>query len=258
MTDGTGKKIELREGEQLDDLQCAGLRILQKRGAFRYGTDAVLLANYAAAHVNASASLRARLERPGAKLVNIADAGTGTGIVPILLCGKLGAVLGQLHVDAVEIQPDMCELAARSVALNGLDGIIDVRCADICRSGLENMSCDAVTLNPPYVRAGSGLKSDLDAIACAKHEIFRTQEEMIAASAALLRFRGQMFLVDRPDRLTDALAAMRGAGVEPAELTMVHADFDAPPVLFLCTGRKGGGKGLKVTAPRKADNYGGW
>ena len=37
----------LREGEQLDDLQLNGLKILQKKGSFRYGTDAVLLANFA-------------------------------------------------------------------------------------------------------------------------------------------------------------------------------------------------------------------
>ena len=247
----------LREGEQLDDLQCAGLYIIQKRGTFRYGTDAVLLANYAANRVNASAALRSRLSAPGKKRVNIVDAGTGTGIIPILLCGKLAAREGQLHIDAVEIQPEMCELAKRSVDLNRLGGIIEVRCADICESGLGNMSCDAVTLNPPYVRAGSGLRNDIGGVAVARHEIYRTQEEMIAAAAKLLRFHGMLYMVDRPDRLTDALSAMRGAGVEPVELTMVHADLAQPPVLFLCTGRKGGGKGLRVTAPLMADNYGG-
>ena len=247
----------LREGEQLDDLQCAGLYIIQKRGTFRYGTDAVLLANYAAHRINASAGLRARLSGGGRKRVNIVDAGTGTGIIPILLCGKLNAQAGQLHIDAVEIQPEMCELAGRSVDLNNLGGTVEVRCADICESGLANVSYDAVTLNPPYVRAGSGLRNDTGGIAAARHEVYRTQEEMIAAAAGLLKYHGMMYLVDRPDRLTDALGAMRGAGVEPVELTMVHADLSAPPVMFLCAGRKGGGKGLKVTAPLMADNYGG-
>ena len=37
----------IREGERVDDLQLAGLRILQKDSGFRFGMDAVLLADFA-------------------------------------------------------------------------------------------------------------------------------------------------------------------------------------------------------------------
>lgn len=91
-----------REDETLHDLQCGGLRILQKRGGFRFGTDAVLLADFAAA-------------RPGER---IADFGTGTGILPLLMAARSE----RTRFEALEIQPDIAEMAQRSVRLNALDG----------------------------------------------------------------------------------------------------------------------------------------
>ena len=62
----------IREGERVDDLQLAGLRILQKDSGFRFGMDAVLLADFA------------RVEERD----RCADFGTGTGILPLLLAGR--------------------------------------------------------------------------------------------------------------------------------------------------------------------------
>ena len=59
-------------GERLDSLQLAGLRILQKERGFRFGMDAVLLADFARV-------------APGD---HVADFGTGTGILPLLLFGR--------------------------------------------------------------------------------------------------------------------------------------------------------------------------
>ena len=244
-----GTMPELANGEQIDDLQYKGLRILQKKGSFRYGTDAVLLANYAADAVNSGVRLVSRLKGEKGRPVRFVDAGTGTGIIPILMCGKIDAAPGRKRFTAVEIQPDMCELAKRSIVLNGQEAEINVVNSDIVGCGLEAGSFDVATVNPPYVRNGSGLLSGISGIARARHEIVRTQEEMIEACAKLLCPQGLLFMVNRPDRPADALVAMRQSGVEPHALTMVHAFPDAAPVMFLCTGRKNGGRGLKVTPP---------
>ena len=245
------------EGEQIDDLQCAGLVILQKKGTFRYGTDAVLLANYASKTIKSSARLLKRLRMPGKTestgALRIVDVGTGTGIMPVLMYGKLNAEEGShpegAFYTAVEIQAEMCDLARRSVLLNGLEKSISVVNADICEGCLKPGAYDIVTMNPPYVRAGSGIISDLSGVAGARHEIARTQEEMIRAACMLLVPGGYMFMVNRPDRLTDTLCALREAGCEAGEITFIHANIEKPPVMFLLTARKGGGKGLRVTAP---------
>ena len=62
----------IHPGERLDDLQLAGMRILQKEAGFRFGMDAVLLADFA------------RVEARD----TVADFGTGTGILPVLLRGR--------------------------------------------------------------------------------------------------------------------------------------------------------------------------
>ena len=64
-------KLTILPGERVDELQQAGLRILQKEQGFRFGMDAVLLSSF----VRAESRDRC------------ADFGTGTGILPLLLAG---------------------------------------------------------------------------------------------------------------------------------------------------------------------------
>jgi len=40
-------EVKLNENERIDDLQCKGLKIIQKKDGFCFGLDAVLLANFA-------------------------------------------------------------------------------------------------------------------------------------------------------------------------------------------------------------------
>lgn len=122
----------LKPGERLDDLQRNGLHIIQHPQAFRFGMDAVLLADFT--------RLRPR-ER-------VADMGTGAGILPLLLSQK------QLDArfEAFEIQPEMADMARRSVALNGLEERIRVHAADM-RAAYELIgreSMHAAVCNPPY------------------------------------------------------------------------------------------------------------
>ncbi|MEG2389016.1 MAG: hypothetical protein RSC90_10685, partial [Clostridia bacterium] len=58
-----------RPGERIDDLQRDGLVILQRPGTFCFGTDSVLLADFAAPK----------------KAERVADLGTGTGVLCLLM-----------------------------------------------------------------------------------------------------------------------------------------------------------------------------
>ena len=94
-------EIELKPGERLDELQRNGYRIIQDPGRFCFGMDAVLLSDFA------------QVKNSG----RVLDLGTGTGILPILMEAKTKAV----HLTGLEIQPEMAEMAARSVKLNHLE-----------------------------------------------------------------------------------------------------------------------------------------
>ena len=94
----------LNDDEQIDNLFLKDLKIIQKKGCFRYGTDAVVLSDFAAKYI-----------KKGAKVLDI---GTGTGILPILLSAKTEAK----NLTGLEIQEEMAELAKRSVEMNELVG----------------------------------------------------------------------------------------------------------------------------------------
>lgn len=223
--------IKINENEQIDDLLCDGLKIIQKSGVFRYGTDAVLLANYA-------------VIPDGARVLDI---GTGTGIIPILLTAKTNA----LHITGLEIQPDMAEMASRSVAMNLLENKVSIACGDICRATefFAKGSFDAIVTNPPYKRKGCGLINENDSKTIARHEIAGTLDDFIRVSSELLKQYGHFSMICRPDRFCDAVESLRRYRLEPKEVTFVHSDVGKPPVMFLLHAVKGGGKNFVVTAP---------
>lgn len=85
------------------------------------------------------------------------DLGTGTGILPILLCARDPAV----RFEAVELQPACADMASRSVALNHLEDRIRVHTMDLkdAPDRLGHSAFDAVLCNPPYGKRGGALRN---------------------------------------------------------------------------------------------------
>ena len=77
----------LREDETLEELQPFGLKLLQKKEGFRFGMDSVLLADFAGIRTDDL----------------VADFGTGSGVLPLLLIGRKK---GNRFI-GVEIQQDI-------------------------------------------------------------------------------------------------------------------------------------------------------
>jgi tRNA1Val (adenine37-N6)-methyltransferase len=221
----------LRDGERIDDLGIAGLRIIQNPNKFCFGIDAVMLANFATVK----------------KGDTVVDFGTGTGIIPIILAGKTKAS----KIIGIEIQEDMAEMAQRSVAMNGLDDRVKVLAGDLkCACSLVGEGkADLVVSNPPYMNDGGGLKNPDSSKAIARHEILCTLEDIVKSAGRVLRNGGRLAMVHRTGRMVDVLLAMREGGIEPKRLRMVHSAIDRESNLFLVEGAKEGGKFLKVSKP---------
>ena len=221
----------LKENEQLDDLQINGLRIIQNSTKFKFGTDAVLLANYAKI-------------KPGGKCI---DLGTGTGIIPLILSAKskAGEIIG------IEIQEELCEMAIRSIALNNLTTKIGIIQADIKNAEdlFDKESFENVISNPPYMKNGSGFQNDDKSIAVSRHEIACDIEDIAKASEYLLKDKGMLSMVHRPNRLVDVLTVLRKYSLEPKTIRFVHPYADSAPNLFLINAQKNTQPFLKVEAP---------
>ncbi len=214
--------------ETLDDLEIEGLRIIQKKNGFKFGIDAVLLSDFA----KDSASKKTL------------DLCTGTGIIPILLSAKTKTP----KLFGLEIQPQIADMARRSVEYNSLLGRVEITCGDLKEATklYPKGSFDKITCNPPYMKNNTAVKNETDTLAISRHEIMCTLEDVIKASRLLLRPKGRFYMVHRPQRLADIISLMRKYKIEPKKLRLVAPRAGKEPNLVLIEGILEGGAEMKI------------
>ncbi len=217
--------------ERIDDLLVGNLKIIQNTDWFCYGTDAVLLANFA--HIV-----------PGEISVDLCS---GNGIIPILLSAKSKAS----KIYGVEIQPECVSLARRSAKLNDICDKVEFVLSDIkdVREHFEAESIASITCNPPYMNGEWGFLSPTDIKAVARHEILMTLDDLMKQSSYLLKFGGYFNMVHRAERLCDIFCAMRKYKIEPKRVLFVHSKLDKAPKLVLIEGMKGAKPSMKIMDP---------
>lgn len=217
--------------ERVDDLQYKGLRIIQNPKAFRFGMDAVLLSDFV--HV-----------RPGDRVV---DFGTGTGILPILLSGRVN----RATFSAFEIQADMADMARRSVVLNTLEDRIEVFPMDLRESPvrLGHNSQDVVVCNPPYGKQGSTLKNPNESLSAARHEGDCSLGEIVKSAQLLLKNGGRLAMVFPAFRMLELFDTMRQVKLEPKRVRLVYPDEKTPPNILLAEAVKGARSQLHWLSP---------
>lgn len=221
--------VELKENERIDDLEFKGLKIIQNEKGFCFGMDSVLLSDFAKNIKNNSTVL---------------DLGTGTGIIPILLCGKtnLKKVVG------IEIQQDVANMAKRSSQLNNLQDRFEVVNTNIIdlKNIYEKQSFDVIVTNPPYKKENTGITNENEAKLISRHEITANLEDFISISKDLLKDKGEFYMVHRPERLVDILSLMRKYKIEAKILKFVSPNKNKEPNLILIKGIKNANSFLKV------------
>ena len=218
-------------GERLDDLQVNGLKIIQNPNAFRFGCDAVELADFVTG---------------GAKDY-ACDLGSGSGIIAVLLAGKKG-----IKTTAVEIQEQMADMSRRSVLYNGLEDKIEV-----VNVAMQNFLTpervgrySIVVCNPPYRKAGSGEMQKTDAISLARHEIAVTFCEVAFVASGLLKQGGAFYTVNQTERMAEVMRLCQQNRLEPKILQVLTPSNDKKPHLFLLKCVKDGKTGLSVLPER--------
>lgn len=223
--------ILLKSGERLDDLQCRGLKLIQHPQAFRFGTDSVLLADFAAPK----------------KKDRAVDLGCGTGAIALLMAAHQPGLM----VDAVEIQPEIASMARRSVALNAMEDRVTVHEMDM-RIAWRTIGAgkrSLVVCNPPYGRSGGALESVSDAKRIARHEGDLTPEDIARSASMLLKNGGRFCVVYPAPRAFEMMLAMEKNHLAPKRIRTVHGVEGRAPKFVLLDGVKGGGPGLHWLEP---------
>lgn len=219
----------LKENERIDDLQINNLKIIQNSEWFCFGIDSVLLSDFAKEiHKNSK----------------IIDLGTGTGILPLLLSAKIE----NSNITGIEVQKEVADMAKRSIELNNLKERIQIINSNI--KDIEyNMEFDAVVTNPPYKEKNTGLINENNIKLISRHEVEGNLEDFIKISSRVLKDKGAMYMVNRPERIVDIFEYCRKYRLEPKELKFVYSKIKSVPTLILIKAVKNAKKYLKVDKP---------
>ena len=216
-------EIKLKENERIDDLEFKNLKIIQNKDGFCFGIDSILLTDFA------------KNIKQNSKVI---DLGTGTGIIPILLYGKTK----NTKFVGVEIQPEVAEMADRSVKLNLLEDNIEILNTNILELSKKynRGSFDVVITNPPYKKINTGVINENNKNLISRHEITASLDDFIKTASFLLKDLGEFYMVHRPDRLVDIFYSMRKNKIEPKKIKFVYPNKNKKTNLVLIKGIKNG------------------
>ena len=200
-----------------------------------FGTDAVLLANFAKAKQNDKA----------------VDLGTGCGIIAFLMLrdNNCQSAFG------VDISSEAIELAKKTKEEFNFDNFTPVLSDLKDLKGKVPFGCHTlVTCNPPYKAPSAGLKNPDSVKSVARHELECTLEDIIAIGAKLLQTGGRLCMCQRPERLAEMMSLMRKYKVEPKRLRLVCKCVGASPWLVMVEGRRCGNTALAIEPTLYVEN----
>lgn len=238
----TKSSVPLYLNESIEDLQRNGMKMIQPSYGFRFGEDSVLLAAIAAG-VCTHTSRR----------IHVADLGAGSGSVSVLMAARNR----MLKISAIELDQHRFDCLRRNIELNDLSGSMHAYNLNIRKlimskqnggwpDGLKPSQYDIVVMNPPYRvpakasvdRFESGDERERSSL-MAGEELTISLEELMMASARLLKFGGRLVMVHRPQRLPDIIGYMRQAAIEPVTLQVMESLPAKAPSRLIIIGRKG-------------------
>lgn len=202
-----------------------------------FGTDAFLLAGFAAPHAHDV----------------ICEMGTGCGILSFLLLRNYSVK----RCVALDIQEECMRLAQESLRrsppvfrekITFLQ--MDLREIPHSRADcLPREKFDMVVCNPPYQAMGRGKRSVNPSREQARHELTCSLPELCRSAEFLLKNKGKFCICGRPARLAEAMNAMTRCKIEPKRLRLVSKTPADAPRLFLLEGRKNARPFLQILPP---------
>lgn len=179
----------LKSNERIDYMYSDHLKVIQRKDAFSFSLDTLLLAYFAKEKIH---------DRD-----KVVDLCCGNGAATLYM-----SYFNLAHYDAVEIQPEIASQAERSVNLNQLENRIAVHCINALDAPkkLGKDKFDVVTVNPPYFKVPEGhVINPNQQKAIARHEILINLEQVIKVASQLLKMKGKLFIVHRPERLAEII-----------------------------------------------------
>lgn len=222
--------------ERVDELKNS-LKIIQDPKLFCFGVDAVLLSDFASKAVLPKKNLK------------ICDLGCGNGIIPLLLSTGLADNNKKIEkIFGLEIQPNVAQMAKKSVKLNSLEDKIEIIEGDLKNSFeiFEKNTFDVVTSNPPYINAADGRNCLTENMRIARHEVMCNLDDVVSAASGLLNSHGKFFMIHKPFRLSEIILTLTKYKLEPKRIQFVHPTKEKEATMVLVEAEKSGHPRVKI------------
>lgn len=222
--EAAGGRVPLGDGTSADRVLGGRLQLRQPLGGHRVGHDALLLAAFA----------------PDNRRCAV-DLGAGVGSAGLAFLARVPEARATL----VEIDPDLADLAAGNVTLNGFSDRCTVVAGDVGAiarpSGPSKPAAgaaDLVLMNPPFNAEAQHKASPHGGRARAHMAGDGLLSDWVTAADRCLAARGVLCLIHRPEALGAILAALAGR-FGAMEVLPVHPRPDRPAVRLLVRAVKG-------------------
>lgn len=215
--------------ERIDDLGINDKKIIQNTDYFCFGIDSVLLANFVESNSGKN---------------NIVDLCSGSGVISVIISQKKKCN----KIYAVELQNEMYDLLERNVKINSLEEKI-VPLKGNVKNFTMTEKVDIVVSNPPYKEVGTGVENTNTVKYIARHEKECTLEDIFKCSSKLLKQKGKLYLVHKPQRIPDLISVAREYKLEPKRMRLVYPTIDSKPSIVLIEYVYFGGNELEVLSP---------
>lgn len=209
--------------ERIDNLGINDLKIIQNKKYFCFGIDSVLLANFVKS--NNSNNI-------------IVDLCSGSGVIPVIISAKKK----YNKIICVELQKEMFNLLNRNIDINNLNEKIcginyDIKDVKKIREKVIDIAkkdkVDIIVCNPPYKKIGSGSKNENEVKYIARHEVMCDLEDIFKTSSKLLKAKGKLYLVHKPERIVDLLEISRKYNLEAKNIRFVCPNINLKPSIVL-------------------------
>lgn len=214
---------KINEKERIDSLGIKNLKIIQNKDYFCFGIDSVLLANF--------------IESKNKKNV-IVDLCSGSGVISVIASAKKN----YNQIIAVELQDEMYDILERNIVLNELEEKIypikdDIKNVSKIRDKVKEITdkdkVDVIVCNPPYKMVGTGSENENNVKYIARHEVKCKLEDIFKSASSLLKSKGKLYLVHKPDRIVDLLAVSRKYNLEAKNIQFVNPTVISKPSIVL-------------------------
>lgn len=215
-----------RPMRKLDYIPRTNLKMIHIDGAYSFGIDSILLADFAKMKKNKT----------------LLDIGSGNGILAIMA----NDLYKLEKVYAVEIQEAKAKVLRDNLDLNNIKNIKIIN-EDLNKIEFKENSIDYIITNPPYYKIDQNIKNKDEEFLISRQELYLNLDDIFVFANKALKDKGKLFMIHKPERMVEIFN--KSGNVKPKRIQFASSTFDTKPQFILIEFVKNAKDGIKIEDP---------